>query len=185
MGYGHDDVCDDIAAVNHAILLHDESLRADTLPGGVCETCPDEAQEAMNRIASYIDALEAKATPSTPELIYLAAPYRGKTGSVPEVRENVAVAKIHSVQLVRAGHYVVCPHLSYHIDCILQYVGTTIPDSYWLAATMEMMRRCDRVVFVPGESQGVEAELAEARRLGIPVCDFDTFMTGGAECDTP
>jgi hypothetical protein len=44
---------------------------------------------------------------------------------------------------------------------------------WWLEATMDELRTCDAVVCVPGsdESRGTQAEIAEARRLCMPVFD--------------
>jgi len=39
----------------------------------------------------------------------------------------------------------------------------------WLKVDFEFIRRCDAVLRLPGESVGAEAEIAEAKRLGIPV----------------
>lgn len=43
---------------------------------------------------------------------------------------------------------------------------------FWIDATLEMMRRCDAVMIIPGTwetSTGTKGEIAEAERLGIPV----------------
>lgn len=49
-----------------------------------------------------------------------------------------------------------------------------LPDEHFLAADMTVLRRCDLVVLVPGwqESAGARAEVAEARRRGIPVYEW-------------
>jgi len=47
----------------------------------------------------------------------------------------------------------------------------TLRDEFWYDGTLELMRRCDAVVLVPGweGSKGVTAELREAERLELPV----------------
>lgn len=44
-------------------------------------------------------------------------------------------------------------------------------DEQFLAGTLELMRRCDAVILVPGwsTSEGTKAEIAEAMRIGLPM----------------
>ena len=60
---------------------------------------------------------------------------------------------------------VLCPHtMNAHFDGLAC-------DDYFLRSTLEMMRRCDAVLMVPGwrASKGAMAERDEAIKLGIPV----------------
>ena len=50
---------------------------------------------------------------------------------------------------------------------------------FWLAGTLELMRRCDAVLVLPGYSfsEGTKGEIAEADRLGLPVMFPHDFTT--------
>lgn len=47
----------------------------------------------------------------------------------------------------------------------------TLRDEFWYDGTLELMRRCDAVILVPGwgGSKGVKLELEEAKRINTPV----------------
>jgi hypothetical protein len=47
----------------------------------------------------------------------------------------------------------------------------TLRDEFWYDGTLELLRRCDAVILVPGweGSKGVAAEVKEAERLGMKV----------------
>lgn len=51
------------------------------------------------------------------------------------------------------------------------FYGTLSEDNLWYPGTLELLRRCDAIILVPGweGSKGVTAEIAEAKRLDIPV----------------
>ena len=68
----------------------------------------------------------------------------------------------------RKGWSPIIPHANTgHLDL----VAPDLQDSFWLEATMELMRRADAVLLCPGweNSEGTQAEVAEAARTGIPV----------------
>jgi hypothetical protein len=47
-------------------------------------------------------------------------------------------------------------------------------DAFWLDGTLELLRRCDAAVFIPGwpKSSGSRGEWEEAGRLGLPRFDL-------------
>lgn len=97
------------------------------------------------------------------KVIYIAGKYRGPNAWA--VEQNIRAAEDVAVQVWAAGHAALCPHAnSRHME------GVTT-DANFLAGTLEMMRRCDAVLLVPGweASVGTRAEVAEAERLGLPV----------------
>ncbi|QJD58165.1 DUF4406 domain-containing protein [Pseudomonas sp. gcc21] len=111
----------------------------------------------------------AAGTPITPmriPVVYIAGPYRAKSRAGVEL--NIQSARAMGMQTVRKGWSPLIPHAN---TGGLDEAAPDIPDDYWLAATMELMRRCDAVLLCPGyhTSAGTEAEVAEAARLGIPV----------------
>lgn len=102
-------------------------------------------------------------------LLYIAGPYRGATPW--DVAEHVRAAERLGLRVARYGAVPVIPHSMYaHFD-------QTLPDRFWLDATMEILRRCDGVVLLPTweRSQGAKAECDEAirRRLPVWVADHD------------
>lgn len=103
-------------------------------------------------------------------LIYIAGPFRGPTPY--DVRRNVERARDagwHVASL--CGGYPVIPHT---MTCDFDKLLT---DEFWLAGTMEMLRRCDAVFMVTGwpGSRGATAERAEAQRLSLPVFDVGDY----------
>jgi nucleoside 2-deoxyribosyltransferase len=96
-------------------------------------------------------------------LIYVAGPYRG------DVAANIQAAKDVAAECYKAGHDVICPHMnSAHME-----QETGLPDEFWLKTTLNLLRRCDAVVLVPGweKSQGTLAEIEYAKSASIPVYD--------------
>ena len=97
------------------------------------------------------------------KLIYTAGPYRAATPY--DVRRNIERARDVAAALWRMGWAVVCPHAnSAHLDGV-------VPEERFLEGDLEMLRRCDARVLIPGwhVSEGSRAEKAEAERHGIPV----------------
>jgi nucleoside 2-deoxyribosyltransferase len=94
-------------------------------------------------------------------LIYVAGPYRG------DVDGNIAKARAVAAQCYLAGFDVICPHM----NTAKMDEDTGLPDSFWLQTTLNLLRRCDAVVLVPGweKSQGTLAEIEYAESVGMPV----------------
>ncbi len=61
-----------------------------------------------------------------------------------------------------------------------------ISAQYWIEGTLEIMRRCDVVLVVLGKhtekSEGTQGEIAEAKRLGLPIfrslLNFSAWLEG-------
>lgn len=117
---------------------------------------------------------------STPRLpvVYIAGPYRAATPAGIEL--NIQAARSLGLQAVRRGWAPIIPHCNF---ALLDLVDPNIGDSFWLAATMEHMRRSDAVLLVPGwqNSSGTQAEVREAHRLNIPVFHTLEKLTDGVE----
>jgi len=96
-------------------------------------------------------------------LIYLAGPY-----THPDPSENTNWAIRTANMLWDAGFLVYVPHLTH-----LWHVVSPKPHDEWLTMGKEMVRRCDAVFRLTGESKGADEEVALAKELGIPV--FTTF----------
>ncbi len=106
------------------------------------------------------------------KLVYVAGPYRGKTAW--EVECNIQRARELGAEVAELGAYPVIPHSNTsHFDGLAS-------DELWLEGTLELMRRCDAVIFHPEwkRSSGSRAERAEAERLGLPCFDNEYQLRG-------
>ena len=100
--------------------------------------------------------------------MYVAAPYTAN----PERCTAEAIAAGNA--LLDAGHAPFVPHLAHYWETIhgaRHYEDWMRIDLAWLAVA-------DVVLRLPGESSGADQEVAEARRLGIPVVDSIEALPG-------
>lgn len=106
-------------------------------------------------------------TQPKPVLIYIAGAYRARTPW--EVERNVRAAETTALHVACMGAVPVCVHSMYRF---FDKAEDLTPD-YWIEATIEIMRRCDAVLVLRGveteQSKGTQGEIAEAKRLGLPV----------------
>jgi len=106
------------------------------------------------------------------KLVYVAGPI-----SKGDLVENCRRAHAAGLELLKAGMAAIVPHGSCFWgndtlgrDAFRPEVlphGTTHED--WYGMDLEIVRRCDAVLRLPGLSTGADLEAAEARRVGIPV----------------
>lgn len=101
------------------------------------------------------------------KVAYVAGKYRSPT--VRGVVENIQAAEAVALDLWQMGYAAICPHKNSAL-----FDGAA-PDEVWLDGYLEILRRCDLVVLVPGweQSDGTWAEIREAFSLGIPVFHSD------------
>lgn len=104
-------------------------------------------------------------SPNPPPLIYIAGPYRAPTTW--EINVNITNARQWGVRFAKMGAYPVIPHSN------TAHMDGAAADSLWLGGTLELLRRCDGAIFIPGwpDSKGSQAEWEEAGRLRIPRLD--------------
>ena len=83
-----------------------------------------------------------------------------------EIAQNVAAAEDVGLLVAEAGAMPLIPHS----NTGLKFFGT-INEQFWYDGTMELLRRCDAVIMVPGweASKGAQAEREEALRMDLPV----------------
>ena len=92
---------------------------------------------------------------------YIAGPLLA--GSSSEEAQNVGRAGRIANDLLRAGHLVYCPHRSWYQD---REANGNFGWQWWILYDLEWLRRCGRLVRIPGESLGADIEVAEALGMG-------------------
>lgn len=102
------------------------------------------------------------------KVVYIAGPFRAPTRW--EVVGNIRRAEEVALQVASLGAMPLCPHTN-----TANFDGA-LTDGFLLEGTLELMRRCDAVILVSGwrASAGTKGEIAEARRLQLPVF-YDGF----------
>lgn len=105
-------------------------------------------------------------------VIYIAGPFRAS--SAWGVEQNVRRAEEVAYQVWAAGYVAVCPHTN------TRFFDQSLPDQIFIDGTLEMMRRCDAVLVLPGHerSQGTLGEIREAARLNMPMACLKTLESG-------
>jgi len=107
------------------------------------------------------------------KVVYIAGKYRGPNPWA--VEQNVQAAQAVAAKVIVAGHMPLTPHLN------TAHMEGLADDAFFLAGTMELLRRCDAVLCVSNwrDSVGARAEVEEARRLGLPVFGTGPDLTRG------
>ena len=97
------------------------------------------------------------------KLAFISGPYRPSNGKT--VLENIRHAEKYAIKYWRLGYAVICPHLN------TAFFTGLCPDETWLKGDLEILKRCDVIVMIPGsmESHGACAELDIALESGIQV----------------
>lgn len=97
------------------------------------------------------------------KVVYIAGPYRA--ASEYGVVQNIRRAEAMALEVWRAGAAAICPHMN------TAHWGGACPDEVWLTGDLEILRRCDALLRVPGEytSVGTSAEIEAARANDQPI----------------
>jgi hypothetical protein len=99
-------------------------------------------------------------SPKSKPLVYIAGPYTN-----PDPVLNTRSTLILAAEFYEGGHVVpLVPHLT-----LLWNLVVPRPIEFWYAYDLELLRRCDALFRMPGESTGASVEEEEAHRLGLPV----------------
>lgn len=87
------------------------------------------------------------------KLVYIAGPYRALTRL--QVEQNIQHAIAWGMEVALAGAYPVIPHAN-----TPAVFDGALPDSFFLEGTLELMRRCDAGLWIPGweHSSGAREE---------------------------
>jgi len=97
------------------------------------------------------------------KIAFISGPYRPSNGKT--VLENIRNAEKYAIKYWRLGYAVICPHLNTaHFDGLC-------PDHVWLDGDLEILKRCDVIVMIPGywKSSGAIKEFQLAHKLGLEV----------------
>jgi len=95
----------------------------------------------------------------TKKYIYIAAPY-----TIPDPIENTHKACKIADELVKKGYVPVIPHLSF-----VWHLISPKETQFWYDYTMDLMKLCDAVLRVEGESMGADREVEMAQKIGMKV----------------
>jgi len=102
------------------------------------------------------------------KVAYVAGPYRGRDEF--EVHDHIANARWAAIELWNKGYAVLCPHTN---TANFEHYGRkyAIRDWVWLEGGLELLRRCDVLVMLPGweYSEGSRKEMALAEELGMDI----------------
>jgi hypothetical protein len=103
------------------------------------------------------------------KVVYIAGPFRSKTGNMFEVQQNIMEAMKWSLLVWNNGGAALCPHAN-----TVFFTGAA-PDTVWLEGDIELLKRCDAILLIPGwhNSPGSVAEYEVAAGIGMPKFDFD------------
>lgn len=103
------------------------------------------------------------------KVIYIAGPFRAANQW--EQEQNIRRAEELALEVWRFGAVALCPHLN------TRYFSGALSDEVWLAGDLELLRRCDAVMLVPGwtGSAGARHEVWFAQDCGIRVFHPDEF----------
>ena len=95
------------------------------------------------------------------KVVYVAGPFRGDSHW--DIEQNIRRAEELSLKVWRMGHVGLCPHTN------TRFFQNAAPDHIWLEGDLELLRRCDAILFTPdwARSSGAskERELAEALKM--------------------
>lgn len=109
------------------------------------------------------------------KLVYVAAPYTGKTHL--DVEKNILRARIMGAELARAGFAPAIPQAN---TALYEFIPNCGDAQFWYDATMELMLRCDAVLFFGASvSKGVRGELVRAHAEGIFTVGVDADPLNG------
>lgn len=101
-------------------------------------------------------------------IVYIAGPYAGPTHdgkSYYEISRNILEAREWAKRVIEAGAFPFTPHLnSFHMELDVDRSA-----DWWREADLEMLRRCDAILLIPGwdRSKGARMERAFAVDHGI------------------
>lgn len=110
-------------------------------------------------------------------LIYIAGPLSAPTEK--ERLENIQRAIDAGLEVYRAGGIPFIPHLNHWAGLRSEANGPALEYPDFLAWDLPVLRRCDGLVRLPGQSTGASIEEAAAREFGLPVFKMSSLLGPG------
>ena len=106
------------------------------------------------------------------KLLYIAGPFNHED-TIHGIARNIIAASEVALEAARKGWMPLCPHKN---TSDFQH-ATDIPASFWYEGDIEILKRCDAVLLIPGweGSFGAMGEAAAAERFGILVYEYDVI----------
>lgn len=104
------------------------------------------------------------------KLIYVSGPFSAPSEGFDELHgyeHNITTASMYALALWRAGWAVICPHKN---NANYQY-AEDVEYNTWIDGDVEILRRCDAVLMIPGweESNGAQIERKYALNHDVKV----------------
>lgn len=99
-------------------------------------------------------------------VLFISGPYRA--ASPDTILANIMAARDVARSVWQCGAVALCPHTNTAL------MDGCLPDSVWLEGDIELLRRCDGIVLLPGwaASEGTLAEREVALQLRMPVFEW-------------
>lgn len=91
--------------------------------------------------------------------VYIASPY-----TKGDVACNIHRAILTADLLIEMGHTPYVPVLTHFWHLVIPH-----PWEFWIEYDLKLLPMFDCVLRIPGESEGADREVAQAKNLGIPV----------------
>lgn len=97
------------------------------------------------------------------KIIYVAGPFRAATPW--GIEQNIRKAEGFALSVAKLGLVPLCPHSMY------RFYQDSLPDEFWLAATLALLKPCDGILLIPGweNSSGSRGEKKYAEDNKIEV----------------
>ncbi len=104
------------------------------------------------------------------KVVYIAGPFRAPNAWLVEC--NIRKAEAMALAVAEAGAMPLCPHTN------TRFFNGTCTDTFWIAGTLELLRRCDAIIMVQGweKSSGARGERDVAQALDLPVFEPDEVL---------
>lgn len=108
-----------------------------------------------------------------PLWILIAGPYRsGTNGDSKRIAHNLRMLERAAYAVYERGHLPLIGEwlaLPLAREAGSTSVGDTISEAFLYPVAERLLRRCDAVLRIEGESRGADGDVTRARSLGIPV----------------